>query len=58
MFRVGGYAIPDGKKEIKIINEIEDINGQYIIYMTDKTSYHIKQLNTVEEVAEREGFSL
>lgn len=58
MFKVGGYAIPKGKKEIKIIDEFEEIDGVYIVYMTDGTSYNIKQLNTLKEVAVMEGFEV
>lgn len=55
MFSVDGYAVPKGTKTIKIINEIEEIGGEYIVYMTDDSSYHISQLMTVIETAKLEG---
>jgi len=42
-------------KTIKIIDEIEDIDSNYILYMTDGTSYHISQLMTIHEAAKLEG---
>ena len=50
MFKVGDYVIPRDSKTIKVINEIEEIENQFIIYMTDNSSYHISQLLTLNEV--------
>ena len=55
MFKVGDYVIPRDSKTIKVINEIEEIENQFIIYMTDNSSYHISQLLTLNEVVKKEG---
>ena len=54
MFKVGDYVIPRDSKTIKVINEIEEIENQFIIYMTDNSSYHISQLLTVNEVVKKD----
>jgi len=54
MFKVGDYVIPEGSKTIKVINEIEEIENQFIIYMTDNSSYHISQLLTLNEVVKKD----
>ena len=33
MFKVGDYVIPKDSKTIKVINEIEEIENQFIIYI-------------------------
>lgn len=53
MFKVGDYVIPRDSKTIKVINEIEEIENQFIIYMTDNSSYHISQLLTLNEVVKK-----
>lgn len=58
MFNVGGFVIPNNEKVIKVIREIEEIEGEYVLYMTDCTSYHVTQLQTINNVAEREGFEI
>lgn len=55
MYKVGRYAVLKMSKTIKIIDEIEDIDSNYILYMTDGTSYHISQLMTIHEAAKLEG---
>jgi hypothetical protein len=54
MFKVGDYVIPKDSKSIKVINEIEEIENQFIIYMTDNSSYHISQLLTLNEVVKKD----
>ena len=54
MFKVGDYVIPRDSKTIKVINEIEEIENQFIIYMTDNGSYHISQLLTLNEVVKKD----
>lgn len=54
MFKVGDYVIPRDSKTIKVINEIEQIENQFIIYMTDNSSYHISQLLTLNEVVKKD----
>ena len=54
MFKVGDYVIPRDSKTIKVINEIEEIENQFIIYMTDNSSYHISQLLTLNEEVEKD----
>jgi len=54
MFKVGDYVIPEDSKTIKVINEIEEIENQFIIYMTDNSSYHISQLLTLNEVVKKD----
>jgi hypothetical protein len=54
MFKVGDYVIPRDSKTIKVINEIEEIENQFIIYMTDNSSYHISQLLTLNEVIKKD----
>jgi len=54
MFKVGDYVIPQDSKTIKVINEIEEIENQFIIYMTDNSSYHISQLLTLNEVVKKD----
>jgi|TARA_R110000782_G_scaffold90370_1_gene173419 hypothetical protein len=54
MFKVGDYVIPRDSKTIKVINEIEEIENQFIIYMTDNSSYHISQLLTLNEVVKKD----
>jgi hypothetical protein len=54
MFKVGDYVIPKDSKTIKVINEIEEIENQFIIYMTDNSSYHISQLLTLNEVVKKD----
>ena len=56
MFKVGGYAVLLKEKEIKIIEEFEQIGDVVIAYMTDGTSYCVDQLTTVQKTAELEGF--
>jgi|TARA_R110000803_G_scaffold45238_7_gene95355 hypothetical protein len=50
MFKVGDYVIPKEHKVIKVVCEIEEIENEFILYMTDNTSYHISQLSTIHEV--------
>jgi len=54
MFKVGDYVIPIDSKTIKVINEIEEIESEFIIYMTDNSSYHISQLLTLNEVVKKD----
>ena len=54
MFKVGDYVIPRDSKTIKVINEIEEIENQFIIYITDNSSYHISQLLTLNEVVKKD----
>ena len=54
MFKVGDYVIQRDSKTIKVINEIEEIENQFIIYMTDNSSYHISQLLTLNEVVKKD----
>ena len=54
MFKVGDYVIPKDSKTIKVINEIEEIENQFIIYMTDNSSYHISQLLTLNVFLQRD----
>lgn len=54
MFKVGDYVIPQDSKTIKVINEIEEIENQFIIYMTDNSSYNISQLLTLNEVVKKD----
>ena len=54
MFKVGDYVIPKEHKVIKVISEIEEIENEFILYMTDNTSYHTTQLSTIHEVVERD----
>ena len=54
MFKVDAYVIPEDSKTIKVINEIEEIENQFIIYMTDNSSYHISQLLTLNEVVKKD----
>ena len=54
MFKVGGYAVLLRERVIKIIDEIENISGEIIIYMTDGSSYHINQLTTLHKAVEIE----
>jgi hypothetical protein len=54
MFKVGDYVRPKDSKSIKVINEIEEIENQFIIYMTDNSSYHISQLLTLNEVVKKD----
>ena len=54
MFKIGDYVIPRDSKTIKVINEIEEIENQFIIYMTDNSSYHISQLLTLNEVVKKD----
>ena len=54
MFNVGDYVIPRDSKTIKVINEIEEIENKFIIYMTDNSSYHISQLLTLNEVVKKD----
>jgi len=54
MFKVGDFVIPKDSKLIKVIREIELINNEFIIYMTDNTSYHINQLETIDDVIRKD----
>jgi len=54
MFKIGDYVIPKDNKTIKVIREIEKINSEIIIYMTDNSSYHISQLLTLNEVVKKD----
>jgi len=46
--------IPKDSKTIKVIREIEEIENQVIIYMTDNSSYHISQILTLDEVVKKD----
>ena len=54
MFKVGDYVVPKDEKVIQVLHEIEDIFGELILYMTDNTSYHIKQIMTIDEVVKED----
>jgi hypothetical protein len=54
MFKIGDYVIPKDNKTIKVIREIEKINSEIIIYMTDNTSYHLSELLTLDEVVKKD----
>ena len=54
MFKVGDFVIPKDSKLIKVIREIELIHNEFIIYMTDNTSYHINQLETIDDVIRKD----
>lgn len=54
MFKVNDYIVIKGKKEIKIINEIEKIANRFIIYTTDNHSYDSSQCETIKEAFNRE----
>ena len=54
MFKVGDFVIPKDSKLIKVIREIELIQNEFIIYMTDNTSYHINQLETIDDVIRKD----
>lgn len=54
MYKVGDYVIPKDSKTIKVIQEIEEIENQVIIYMTDNSSYHISQILTLDEVVKKD----
>jgi hypothetical protein len=53
MFKIGDYVIPKDNKTIKVIREIEKIDSEFIIYMTDNTSYHLSELLTLDEVVKK-----
>jgi len=55
MFKVGGYAIPIGSKIIKVIDEIEIIFGEHILYMSDGSSYHVSQLIDIHQAVKTEN---
>lgn len=54
MFKIGDYAVILEEKQIKVIEDYEVINGEYIIYMDDGTSYHIDSLTTLEHAVKIE----
>jgi|TARA_R110001592_G_scaffold132560_1_gene347217 hypothetical protein len=56
MFKIGDYVIPKDNKTIKVIREIEKINSEIIIYMTDNTSYHLSELLTLDEVVKKNKY--
>ncbi len=56
MFKIGDYVIPKDNKTIKVIREIEKINSEIIIYMTDDTSYHLSELLTLDEVVKKNKY--
>jgi hypothetical protein len=48
-FRYKRIVVVPSERTIKIVEHIEEIDEHVVFYMSDKTSYGINQLKTLEE---------
>jgi hypothetical protein len=51
-FRIGGYVVPKGTKNIVQIEDMEMIDNVMILYTSDGSFCH-KQVDTLEQVYEK-----
>ena len=47
-FKHSRYVVVPHEKLIKIVEHVENFEGHIVFYMTDKTSYGIDQLSSLE----------
>lgn len=53
-FKHCGYVVVPHEKSIKIVEHVEEFEGHIVFYMTDRTSYGINQLSSLESTLENQ----